>query len=265
FTQDDAHIFCTQDQLDQEFKNVIDLSLYVLGSLGFDHFTAQVSVRDLEKPEKYIGSAENWEKAEQAIINAAEEKGLNYQIVPGEAAFYGPKLDFMVKDALGRNWQLGTIQVDYNLPERFDLSYKGSDNELHRPVMIHRAPFGSMERFVALLLEHTGGNFPLWLIPDQAIVLPVSEKHEKYAEKVLKSLENHEIRALVDSRNETVGKKIREAEMNKIPFMLIVGENEEEKETLSVRRHGGEDLGTITLADFALLVEKEINSTLKSF
>jgi threonyl-tRNA synthetase len=265
FTQDDAHIFCTQDQLDQEFKNVIDLSLYVLGSLGFDHFTAQVSVRDPEKPEKYIGSVDNWEKAEQAIINAAEEKGLKYEIVPGEAAFYGPKLDFMVKDALGRNWQLGTIQVDYNLPERFDLTYKGSDNELHRPVMIHRAPFGSMERFVALLLEHTGGNFPLWLIPDQAIVLPVSEKHEIYAEKVLKSLENHEIRALVDSRNETVGKKIREAEMNKIPFMLIVGENEEEKETVSVRRHGGEDLGALTLEDFVHLVEKEINSTLKSF
>ncbi len=265
FTQDDAHIFCTQDQLDQEFKNVIDLSLYVLGSLGFEHFTAQVSVRDPDKPEKYIGSVDNWEKAEQAIINAAEEKGLQFKIVPGEAAFYGPKLDFMVKDALGRNWQLGTIQVDYNLPERFDLTYKGSDNELHRPVMIHRAPFGSMERFVALLLEHTGGNFPLWLIPDQAIVLPVSEKHEIYAEKVLKSLENHEIRALVDSRNETVGKKIREAEMNKIPFMLIVGENEEEKETLSVRRHGGEDLGTVTMGDFVHLVEKEINSTLKTF
>jgi len=265
FTQDDAHIFCTQDQLDQEFKDVIDLSLYVLSSLGLDNYTAQVSVRDPEKPEKYIGSVDNWEKAEQAIINAAEEKGLKYEIVPGEAAFYGPKLDFMVKDALGRNWQLGTIQVDYNLPERFDLTYKGSDNELHRPVMIHRAPFGSMERFVALLLEHTGGNFPLWLIPDQAIVLPVSEKHEIYAEKVLKSLENHEIRALVDSRNETVGKKIREAEMNKIPFMLIVGENEEEKETLSVRRHGGEDLGTVTLGDFVHLVEKEINSTLKSF
>jgi threonyl-tRNA synthetase len=265
FTQDDAHIFCTQEQLDQEFKNVIDLSLYVLGSLGFDHFTAQVSVRDLNKPEKYIGSVENWEKAEQAIINAAEEKGLSYTIVPGEAAFYGPKLDFMVKDALGRNWQLGTIQVDYNLPERFDLTYKGSDNELHRPVMIHRAPFGSMERFVALLLEHTGGNFPLWLIPEQAIVLPVSEKHEKYAEKVLKSLENHEIRALVDSRNETVGKKIREAEMNKIPFMIIVGENEEATGTLSVRRHGGEDLGDINLDDFVHLVEKEINSTLKSF
>ncbi|CAM4160234.1 threonine--tRNA ligase [Zobellia nedashkovskayae] len=265
FTQDDAHIFCTPEQLDQEFKNVIDLSLYVLGSLGFDNFTAQVSVRDLDTPEKYIGSVENWEKAENAIINAAKEKGLDYVIEKGEAAFYGPKLDFMVKDALGRQWQLGTIQVDYNLPERFDLTYKGSDNELHRPVMIHRAPFGSMERFIALLLEHTGGNFPLWLIPEQAIVLPVSEKHEKYAEKVLKSLENDEIRALVDARNETVGKKIREAEMNKIPFMLIVGENEEASNTISVRRHGGEDLGSISLEQFSDLVTKEINSTLKSF
>ncbi|MUH37957.1 threonine--tRNA ligase [Zobellia amurskyensis] len=265
FTQDDAHIFCTPDQLDQEFKNVIDLSLYVLGSLGFDNFTAQVSVRDLDTPEKYIGTVENWEKAENAIINAAKEKGLDYVIEKGEAAFYGPKLDFMVKDALGRQWQLGTIQVDYNLPERFDLTYKGSDNELHRPVMIHRAPFGSMERFIALLLEHTGGNFPLWLIPEQAIVLPVSEKHEKYAEKVLKSLENDEIRALVDDRNETVGKKIREAEMNKIPFMLIVGENEEASNTISVRRHGGEDLGSISLEQFSDLVTKEINSTLKSF
>ncbi|MGB5554725.1 MAG: threonine--tRNA ligase [Flavobacteriaceae bacterium] len=265
FTQDDAHIFCTPEQLDQEFKNVIDLSLYVLGSLGFDNFTAQVSVRDLETPEKYIGSIENWEKAENAIINAAKEKGLDFVIEKGEAAFYGPKLDFMVKDALGRQWQLGTIQVDYNLPERFDLTYKGSDNESHRPVMIHRAPFGSMERFIALLLEHTGGNFPLWLIPDQAIVLPISEKHEKYAEKVLKSLENNEIRALIDSRNETVGKKIREAEMNKIPFMLIVGENEEEANTISVRKHGGADLGSITVIDFVNLVTKEINSTLKSF
>jgi threonyl-tRNA synthetase len=265
FTQDDAHIFCTPDQLDQEFKNVIDLSLYVLGSLGFENFTAQVSVRDLDKPEKYIGSVENWEKAENAIINAAEEKGLDYVIEKGEAAFYGPKLDFMVKDALGRSWQLGTIQVDYNLPERFDLTYKGSDNESHRPVMIHRAPFGSIERFIALLLEHTGGNFPLWLIPEQAIVLPVSEKHEKYAEKVLKSLENNEIRALVDKRNETVGKKIREAEMNKIPFMLIVGENDEAANTISVRRHGGEDLGAIPVNEFADLVNKEINSTLKSF
>ncbi|NNM18001.1 MAG: threonine--tRNA ligase [Croceitalea sp.] len=265
FTQDDAHIFCTPDQLHEEFKNVIDLSLYVLGSLGFDNFTAQVSVRDLDQPEKYIGSVENWEKAEQAIIDAAEEKGLKYVIEKGEAAFYGPKLDFMVKDALGRQWQLGTIQVDYNLPERFDLTYKGSDNELHRPVMIHRAPFGSMERFVALLLEHTGGNFPLWLIPKQAIVLPISEKHEKYAEKVLKSLENHEIRALIDNRNETVGKKIREAELKKIPFMLIVGENEEQANTIAVRRHGGEDLGSIEIGAFSDLVSKEINSTLKSF
>ncbi|MEO0527823.1 MAG: threonine--tRNA ligase [Bacteroidota bacterium] len=265
FTQDDAHIFCTPEQLDQEFKNVIDLSLYVLGSLGFENFTAQVSVRDMNKPEKYIGTVENWEKAENAIINAAKEKGLNYIIEEGEAAFYGPKLDFMVKDALGRQWQLGTIQVDYTLPERFDLTYKGSDNELHRPIMIHRAPFGSLERFIALLLEHTGGNFPIWLIPDQAIVLPVSEKHEKYAEKVLNSLENHEIRALVDKRNETVGKKIREAEMNKLPFMLIVGEQEEKNETIAVRRHGGEDLGSITVKDFSDLVSSEINSTLKSF
>ena len=265
FTQDDAHIFCTQDQLDEEFKNVIDLSLYVLSSLGFDNFTAQVSVRDLENPDKYIGNVENWEKAEQAIINAAEEKGLDYVIESGEAAFYGPKLDFMVKDALGRQWQLGTIQVDYNLPERFDLTYKGSDNELHRPVMIHRAPFGSMERFIALLLEHTGGNFPLWLTPEQAIILPVSEKHEKYAEKVLKSLENNEIRALIDSRSETIGKKIREAEMSKIPFMLIVGESDVVANTISVRKHGGEDLGAISVTMFTDLVNKEINSTLKSF
>jgi threonyl-tRNA synthetase len=219
----------------------------------------------LEKPEKYIGSVENWEKAENAIINAAKEKGLNFVIESGEAAFYGPKLDFMVKDALGRNWQLGTIQVDYNLPERFDLTYKGSDNELHRPVMIHRAPFGSMERFIALLLEHTGGNFPLWLMPEQAIILPVSEKHEIYAQKVLNSLENNDIRALIDNRNETVGKKIREAEMNKIPFMLIVGENEEKEETISIRRHGGEDLGAISVKAFSDLVINEINSTLKSF
>ncbi len=265
FTQDDAHIFCTHDQLDQEFKEVIDLSLYVLSSLGFDNYTAQVSVRDPETPEKYIGSAENWEQAEAAIINAAKEKGLSYVIEPGEAAFYGPKLDFMVKDALGRKWQLGTIQVDYTLPERFDLTYKGSDNELHRPVMIHRAPFGSMERFVALLLEHTGGNFPLWLTPQQAIVLPVSEKHEKYAQKVLKSLENCEIRALVDARSETVGKKIREAEMQKLPFMLIVGDQEMDQGTISVRRHGGEDLGAVSVEAFSDLVKNEINSTLKRF
>ena len=265
FTQDDAHIFCTHDQLNEEFKNVIDLSLYVLGSLGFEDYTAQVSLRDPENPDKYIGEVANWEKAEQAIINAADEKGLNYVIEEGEAAFYGPKLDFMVRDALGRKWQLGTIQVDYNLPERFDLTYKGSDNESHRPVMIHRAPFGSMERFVALLLEHTGGNFPLWLIPDQAIVLPVSEKVENYAEKVLKSLENHEIRALIDKRNETVGKKIREAEITKIPFMIVVGENEQENGTIAVRRHGGEDLGSITVEALSDLIQSEISSTLKSF
>ena len=265
FTQDDAHIFCTPDQLDQEFKDVIDLSLYVLNSLGFDNFTAQVSVRDLSKPEKYIGSVENWEKAENAIINAAAEKGLNYVVEAGEAAFYGPKLDFMVKDALGRQWQLGTIQVDYNLPERFELSYKGSDNQSHRPVMIHRAPFGSMERFIALLLEHTGGNFPLWLTPQQAVILPVSEKHEKYAEKVLNSLENAEIRGLVDSRNETIGKKIREAKMSKNPFMLIVGDQEAQDQTISVRKHGGEEIGTISVEDFAQLVKKEIETTLKPF
>ncbi len=265
FTQDDAHIFCTQDQLLGEFENVIDLTLYVLGSLGFEDFTAQVSVRDPEKPEKYIGEVANWEKAEQAIITAAKNKGLTYVIEEGEAAFYGPKLDFMIKDALGRKWQLGTIQVDYNLPERFDLQYKGSDNENHRPVMIHRAPFGSLERFIALLLEHTGGNFPLWLIPVQAIVLPISEKHEKYAEKVLKSLENHESRGLIDARNETVGKKIREAEMKKVPLMIVVGEQEENDNQISVRRHGGESLGSMDVESFAKIINEEIKQTLKSF
>jgi len=265
FTQDDAHIFCTPDQLDQEFKNVIDLVLYVFGSLGFENFTAQVSVRDLENPEKYIGSTENWEKAEKAIISAAKDKGLDYVIEAGEAAFYGPKLDFMVKDALGRTWQLGTIQVDYNIPERFDLNYKGSDNEMHRPIMIHRAPFGSMERFIAILLEHTGGNFPLWLMPEQAIILSISEKYEIYAQKVLSSLENHEIRALVDYRSETMGKKIREAEMKKIPYMLIIGEQEAKNGTISVRKHGGEDLGSISIEDFAKLINTEVKSTLKEF
>jgi len=265
FTQDDAHIFCTQDQLLGEFENVIDLTLYVLGSLGLEDFTAQVSVRDPQKPEKYIGEVANWEKAEQAIITAAKSKGLTYVIEEGEAAFYGPKLDFMIKDALGRKWQLGTIQVDYNLPERFDLQYKGSDNENHRPVMIHRAPFGSLERFIALLLEHTGGNFPLWLIPVQAIVLPISEKHEKYAEKVLKSLENHEIRGLIDARNETVGKKIREAEMKKVPLMIVVGEQEENANQISVRRHGGESLGSMNIESFAQMINEEIKQTLKSF
>ncbi|MFK7050893.1 Threonine--tRNA ligase [Flavobacterium columnare] len=267
FTQDDAHLFCTPDQLDLEFKNVIDLVLYVFGSLGFENFTAQISLRDPEKPEKYIGSDENWEKAESAIINAAKEKGLNTVVEYGEAAFYGPKLDFMVKDALGRSWQLGTIQVDYNLPERFDLTYKGSDNELHRPVMIHRAPFGSMERFIAILLEHTAGNFPLWLMPDQAIILSLSEKYENYAKKVSDLLENNEIRALIDNRNETIGKKIREAETKKFPFMLIVGEEEEKNGTVSVRRHGQEGKGNITIKieDFITLVNEEVSKSLKTF
>jgi len=267
FTQDDAHIFCTPDQLDAEFKNVIDLVLYVFGSLGFDNFTAQVSVRDLSNPEKYIGSVENWEKAEQAIINAAKDKNLNFVIESGEAAFYGPKLDFMVKDALGRSWQLGTIQVDYNLPERFELSYKGSDNQLHRPVMIHRAPFGSMERFIAILLENTAGNFPLWLMPEQVSILSLSEKYENYAKKVLDLLENHEIRAVVDNRNETIGKKIREAEVSKVPFMLIVGEEEEKNNTISVRRHGnaGKANESMSIEEFVSMVNEEVNKSLKQF
>ncbi len=265
FTQDDAHIFCTHDQLDDEFKKVIDLVMYVFGSLGFDNFTAQVSVRDLNNPNKYIGDVANWEKAENAIISAAEDKGLDYVIESGEAAFYGPKLDFMVKDALGRSWQLGTIQVDYNLPERFDLTYKGSDNEMHRPVMIHRAPFGSLERFIAILLEHTGGNFPLWLMPEQAIILSISDKYKKYAEKVLTLLENNDIRSIEDHRSETIGKKIREAEMNKFPFIIIIGEQEEANETITVRKHGGEDLGSLTIKEFTSLVNKEIAATLKPF
>lgn len=267
FTQDDAHIFCMQEQLDEEFKKVIDLVLYVFGSLGFENFTAQVSVRDLNNPDKYIGSTENWEKAEQAIISAVQDKGLNYVIESGEAAFYGPKLDFMVKDALGRQWQLGTIQVDYNLPERFDLTYVGSDDKLHRPVMIHRAPFGSMERFIAILLEHTAGNFPLWLMPEQAIILSLSEKYEKYAKKVLSLLENHEIRTLIDNRNETIGKKIREAEMQKIPYMLIVGEEEEKNNTVSLRIQGQAGKGnmSINVEEFVKIVQDEINKTLKPF
>jgi len=265
FTQDDAHIFCTPDQLDQEFKNVIDLVLYVFKALGFENFKTQVSVRDTENPDKYIGSIENWEKAENAIINAAKDKGLDYVIETGEAAFYGPKLDFMIKDALGRSWQLGTIQVDYNLPERFDLQYKGADNQLHRPVMIHRAPFGSMERFIAVLLEHTGGNFPLWLTPEQVIILPISEKYQKYAEKVLHLLENSEIRATIDARSEKTGRKIRDAEVNKIPFMIIVGEKEENNGTVSVRKHGKEDLGTLSTHSFISLIEDEVSKILVPF
>ena len=265
FTQDDAHIFCMPEQLDDEFKKVIDLVLYVFSSLGFENFTAQVSLRDPEKPEKYIGEAKNWDLAEQAIINAAKEKKLDYVIETGEAAFYGPKLDFMVKDALGRKWQLGTIQVDYNLPERFELTYKGNDNELHRPVMIHRAPFGSMERFVAILLEHTGGNFPLWLMPKQVNILCVSEKHKNYAEKVFNFLENHEIRALLDDRNETIGKKIRESEMSKTPYMIILGEQEVVNQTVSLRKHQQGDMGSFTLETLAKQIKKEIEDSQATF
>ncbi len=265
FTQDDAHIFCAPEQLDQEFKNVIDLVLYVFGSLGFENFTAQVSIRDMENQDKYIGDVETWELAEKAIINAATDKGLDFVIEEGEAAFYGPKLDFMVKDALGRSWQLGTIQVDYNLPKRFDLTYKGADNQLHRPVMIHRAPFGSMERFIAVLLEHTGGNFPLWLTPEQVIILPISEKYQIYSEKVLHLLENSEIRALVDSRSEKTGRKIRDAEISKVPYMVIVGEQEEGEGTVSVRKHGEGDLGTFAIDDFISLIKEEIKKTIIPF
>ena len=265
FTQDDAHIFCTPEQLDQEFKEVIDLVLYVFGSLGFEDFTAQVSNRDMENLDKYIGDVETWEIAENAIISAAKDKGLDFVIEEGEAAFYGPKLDFMVKDALGRSWQLGTIQVDYNLPKRFDLTYKGSDNELHRPVMIHRAPFGSMERFIAVLLEHTGGNFPLWLTPEQVIILPISEKYQNYSEKVLESLENSEIRALIDDRSEKTGRKIRDAEVSKIPYMVIVGEKEENEATVSLRKHGEGDLGTFTIEEFVKMIKDEEKKTIKKF
>ncbi len=265
FTQDDAHIFCMPNQLDNEFKKVIDLVLYVFSSLGFEDFTAQVSLRDPDQPEKYIGSKHNWELAEQAIINAANEKSLDYVVETGEAAFYGPKLDFMVKDALGRKWQLGTIQVDYNLPERFDLNYKGSDNELHRPVMIHRAPFGSLERFVAILLEHTGGNFPLWLMPNQVNILCVSEKYKNYALKVSNILENHEIRALLDDRNETIGKKIRESEISKVPYMIIIGEKEEGNQTVSLRKRSEGDLGSFTIESVVDLINNEIKSSLASF
>ena len=265
FTQDDAHIFCMQEQLDEEFKKVIDLVLYVFTSLGFDDFTAQVSLRDKKRPEKYIGTSKNWDLAEQAIISAAKEKNLDYAVETGEAAFYGPKLDFMVKDALGRQWQLGTIQVDYNLPERFDLTYKGSDNELHRPVMIHRAPFGSMERFVAILLEHTGGNFPLWLMPKQVKILCVSEKYKNYALKVLNYLENHEIRALLDDRNETIGKKIRESEISKVPYMLILGEKEAKNDTVSLRQHQKGDIGSFAIKTVVNQLKKEIKESQATF
>ncbi|MBG0781909.1 MAG: threonine--tRNA ligase [Bacteroidales bacterium] len=258
FTQDDAHIFCTPDQIKSEFKDVIKIIMRIFKSLDFKDFITQISLRDPDNPDKYIGSDENWEKAERAILEVADEEGLEAITVYGEAAFYGPKMDFMVKDALGRKWQLGTIQVDYNLPERFDLTYVGADNEKHRPVMIHRAPFGSLERFVAVLVEHCAGNFPLWLSPDQAIILPISEKYQNYAEKVLQFLNNCDIRGLIDDRSEKVSRKIRDAEIKKIPYMLIVGEKEAADGQLSVRKHGEGDLGVFSLDQFAQMIEKEV-------
>ncbi len=258
FTQDDAHLFCRPDQVKEEFKKVIDIVLYVFKALGFDDYTAQISLRDPENKTKYIGSDENWLLAEAAIIEAAHEKGLPTVTVFGEAAFYGPKLDFMVKDALGRKWQLGTIQVDYNLPERFELEYTGSDNQKHRPVMIHRAPFGSLERFVAVLIEHCASNFPLWLTPEQYTILPISEKYEEYAKKLSGSLKKHDIRGLIDLRDEKIGRKIRDAEVKKIPYMLIVGEKEAAEGMVSVRKHGEGDLGSMSLEEFKTLIEKEI-------
>ncbi len=262
FTQDDAHIFCTPDQVKEEFTKVIDLVLYIFKTLDFKDYTAQVSLRDPNDLEKYIGSDENWQKAENAILNAVKESGLKYVIEEGEAAFYGPKLDFMVRDAIGRKWQLGTIQVDYNLPERFELEYVGSDNSKHRPVMIHRAPFGSMERFVAVLIEHCAGKFPLWLTPDQVKILPVSDKYNKYAQLVLNKLNNYDIRGLVDERSEKVGRKIRDAEVEKVPYMLIVGEDEEKNGTVSVRKQGEGDKGSLTVKAFADLINEEINALL---
>ena len=263
FTQDDAHLFCRPDQIKEEFEKVIDIVLYIFNILDFKDYTAQISLRDPNNTEKYIGSDENWDKAEKAIIEAAAEKGLRTTVELGEAAFYGPKLDFMVKDAIGRKWQLGTIQVDYNLPERFELEYAGSDNQKHRPVMIHRAPFGSMERFVAVLIEHCAGKFPLWLTPEQAIILPISEKFHEYSKKVLNLLQNSDIRVLVDERGEKIGKKIRDAELQRIPFMLIVGEKEQDEEKVSVRKQGSGDLGSFTINEVAELINKEISEILK--
>ena len=257
FTQDDAHIFCSEDQLDSEFKNVIDLTLYVFESLELSDFSAQISIRDPKNMEKYIGDVKAWEKSEKAIIKAVQDKNLDYKIEEGEAAFYGPKLDFMVKDALGRKWQLGTIQVDYNLPDRFDLTYIDRNNESKRPVMIHRAPFGSLERFIAILLENTAGNLPLWLTPNQFIILPISEKHEKYCENVLNLLENDEIRGLIDNRSETIGRKIRDAEVEKIPYMLVIGEQESEQKVISVRSHGGNDYGKMKVEDFVKIIKEK--------
>lgn len=263
FTQDDAHLFCRPDQLKDEFMKVMDIILYIFKTLDFNNFETQISLRDPENKTKYIGSDENWDKAESAIVEACEQKGIKATVETGEAAFYGPKLDFMVKDALGRRWQLGTIQVDYNLPERFDLDYIGSDNQKHRPVMIHRAPFGSMERFVAVLIEHTAGKFPLWLTPQQVVVLPISERYNEYAEKVSSMLNNSDIRSEIDDRNEKIGRKIRDNEIKHVPFMLIVGEQEAENETVSVRKQGDGDKGTMTIAEFAEFINKEVATELE--
>ena len=263
FTQDDAHLFCRQDQIKEEFCKVIDIVLYIFKTLKFEKYTAQISLRDPDNKTKYIGSDENWAKAEAAIVEAAKEKGLPTVVELGEAAFYGPKLDFMVKDALGRSWQLGTIQVDYNLPERFDLEYIGSDDKKHRPVMIHRAPFGSMERFVAVLLEHTAGRLPLWLIPEQCIVLPISEKFNDYAKKVCELLNNYEIRAFIDDRNETIGKRIRENELKHTPYILVVGEKEESAGSVSIRKQGGESLGSMTVEEFSQFIKQEVKKELE--
>jgi threonyl-tRNA synthetase len=265
FTQDDAHIFCTPDQLKDEFLKVMDIIFIIFKALDFENFEAQISLRDPNDKEKYIGSDENWDKAERAIIEACAEKGLKTKTELGEAAFYGPKLDFMVKDAIGRRWQLGTIQVDYNLPERFGLEYTGSDNQKHRPVMIHRAPFGSMERFVAVLIEHTGGKFPLWLTPDQAVVLPISEKYNDYAKSVAKYLKKHDIRAQVDDRNEKIGRKIRDNELKRIPYLLIVGEKEAENEEVSVRKQGDGDKGSMKFTTFAELLTQEVDKMMNTW
>jgi threonyl-tRNA synthetase len=258
FTQDDAHIFCTPDQVKEEFLKVMDIIFIIFRALDFKDFEAQISLRDPEDREKYIGNDEDWEKAERAIVEACREKGLKAKVELGEAAFYGPKLDFMVRDALGRRWQLGTIQVDYSLPERFELEYTGADNQKHRPVMIHRAPFGSMERFVAVLIEHTAGKFPLWLAPTQAMVIPVSERFNDYAYSVVNTLKRQDIRAEVDDRNEKVGRKIRDNELKRVPYLLIVGEKEEGDQEVSVRKQGGEDKGSMQLSAFADEVTREV-------
>ncbi len=258
FTQDDAHHFCRPDQLKEEFKSIIDLVQFIFKAVSFEEFTAQISLRDPENKEKYIGTDENWEKAEKAIIEAANEKNLETTVVLGEAAFYGPKLDFMVKDAIGRKWQLGTIQVDYNMPERFDLTYNGSDNQKHRPIMIHRAIFGSMERFIAVLIENTAGKFPLWLAPDKAVILPISEKFNEYAGKVLEILNNSDICTLIDDRSEKIGKKIRDNELKRIPYLLIIGEKEAGNGTVAVRKQGEGDKGSMKVGEFAEFIKAEI-------